>query len=1068
MTQNKKILNLVQATLNIRHSLKLTEEISIPSNSNIKIKFDLGDISNRTFVEILKDITVDKRDIISNKINELSSIILNSNIKSNLPLELKIISEDILSDTERKFYHNQFKENNRIRYEFLDIVNILNFAESFKKDLPFHLHSTIEEFNNEINLYKKKTNQSENSKKNDIILNDINEIHNSKTKKLFFNSFQKFQGTFWWINASDEMSKASIFDIGYDFKYPKSNINSNRLKSNVKNFNVGDIVISFTKDNRLLDGVYQVIKSFNDENIVFKLIYKLPIKLSWSELEIVEGFKNSIIWKAKNQNSAYELNSELFIEILIKSEVEISSLIENIDGVGIGLIHGNTESNSDFDNENNRATSGMYYNPSKIAELYSDSINGEDHFKINSDITAFAKVIASKSFQPPLAVALFGKWGMGKSFFMNSLMEKIINYSKSQEKIEKPVYCIGIAHIHFNAWSYMDSNLWASLVSKIFEGLDEYIGNDNATDDEKNIIKKELSGQLELIKEQREILELNKNENETQIVTLKEQKFIKENVLKEKLNELKKKSIKDVIQEVDNEFDVAKELKDSFIENIPEHFKQKPDLALAELNSNRFFISQLLNRKNLFAFIVIIIFTILLSWFIPFIILKIAPKISSAVTYISQGIVIILSIVIPIWNGIYTTYKKLQPFINKVWKIKIEYDLKLNDELRKFKDEQDCIENNILNIENELKTIDNQIFNTQLVIKSIDFKLNNNLSTLAMHSFIEKRLKSADYHQHLGIVSTIRKDFEILSDLFLESKSENQLNKPLERIVLYIDDLDRCPEDRVIEVLEAVNLLMAFPLFVVVVGVDPRWVNNALLKKYQLQFGENKAEGYERINASDYLEKIFQVPFHLKQAEDSDVKNMLKKLTENSIKKEIESQDSNFDFKEKDIAQLDTVQLSDEQLTMGGSTESHQFIINDEPRKIDTHLSLRPKEIELMQDFSLLIGNNPRTIKRFVNTYQIIRAHEEITINTLKDNIGFLEIMFLLALSIGPFKSANTELELFLDSENINLAKFLYNYEDKNLENMIRKMKNSNQLLGFQPKNLKKHNQFIKRFTFSY
>ncbi len=40
----------------------------------------------------------------------------------------------------------------------------------------------------------------------------------------------------------------------------------------------------------------------------------------------------------------------------------------------------------------------------------------------------------------------------------------------------------------------------------------------------------------------------------------------------------------------------------------------------------------------------------------------------------------------------------------------------------------------------------------------------------------------------------------------------------IDRIVLYIDDLDRCPEVKVVEVLQAVHLLLAYPLFVVVVG----------------------------------------------------------------------------------------------------------------------------------------------------------------------------------------------------------------------------------------------------------
>jgi hypothetical protein len=72
---------------------------------------------------------------------------------------------------------------------------------------------------------------------------------------------------------------------------------------------------------------------------------------------------------------------------------------------------------------------------------------------------------------------------------------------------------------------------------------------------------------------------------------------------------------------------------------------------------------------------------------------------------------------------------------------------------------------------------------------------------------------------------------------------------------------------------------LAFPLFVVVVGVDPRWIKNALIKKYHLQFGNNEGDlGLEKINASNYLEKIFQVPFQLETASDENVKNMIRNL----------------------------------------------------------------------------------------------------------------------------------------------------------------------------------------------
>jgi hypothetical protein len=85
-----------------------------------------------------------------------------------------------------------------------------------------------------------------------------------------------------------------------------------------------------------------------------------------------------------------------------------------------------------------------------------------------------------------------------------------------------------------------------------------------------------------------------------------------------------------------------------------------------------------------------------------------------------------------------------------------------------------------------------------------------------------------------------------------------------ERIVLYIDDLDRCPPAKVVDVLQAVHMLLTFPLFVVVVAVDVRWVSRALERHYPDlldQPGNTQGERGRAANAHDYLEKIFQVPY---------------------------------------------------------------------------------------------------------------------------------------------------------------------------------------------------------------
>jgi hypothetical protein len=86
------------------------------------------------------------------------------------------------------------------------------------------------------------------------------------------------------------------------------------------------------------------------------------------------------------------------------------------------------------------------------------------------------------------------------------------------------------------------------------------------------------------------------------------------------------------------------------------------------------------------------------------------------------------------------------------------------------------------------------------------------------------RAASEDYRRQLGLIATIRRDFQRLARLKEQwrKNKDGSSPRPIDRIVLYIDDLDRCTPRQVVEVLQAVHLLLALDLFVVVVGVAPR------------------------------------------------------------------------------------------------------------------------------------------------------------------------------------------------------------------------------------------------------
>ena len=118
--------------------------------------------------------------------------------------------------------------------------------------------------------------------------------------------------------------------------------------------------------------------------------------------------------------------------------------------------------------------------------------------------------------------------------------------------------------------------------------------------------------------------------------------------------------------------------------------------------------------------------------------------------------------------------------------------------------------------------------------------------------------------------------------------SKNRIN----RIVLYIDDLDRCPPAKVVEVLQAVHLLLAFPLFVVIVGVDARWISRSLETRYRELLradGDGEASALARTfgtaRSEDYLEKIFQIPLWLRPMEPGDVRRMVRGLLRGIEKK---------------------------------------------------------------------------------------------------------------------------------------------------------------------------------------
>jgi hypothetical protein len=143
---------------------------------------------------------------------------------------------------------------------------------------------------------------------------------------------------------------------------------------------------------------------------------------------------------------------------------------------------------------------------------------------------------------------------------------------------------------------------------------------------------------------------------------------------------------------------------------------------------------------------------------------------------------------------------------------------------------------------------------------------------LTLLEFVRSRLEGASYESQLGLMQQVKQDFdELTASLMRDDEATRKLFPRGEpRIVLFIDDLDRCPPQRVVEALEAVQLLLNTRLFVIVLGLDTRYVTRALEKEYkEILQHEGDPSGL------DYIEKIIQIPYRVRPMEPAGVQNFL-------------------------------------------------------------------------------------------------------------------------------------------------------------------------------------------------
>jgi hypothetical protein len=455
-----------------------------------------------------------------------------------------------------------------------------------------------------------------------------------------------------------------------------------------------------------------------------------------------------------------------------------------------------------------------------------------DRLGLATDVTMFATLIADTATPMPLSIGLFGEWGSGKSTFMAMLRGRIAELARSND----PRYHREIVQIGFNAWHYADTNLWASLGDEIFEQLA------GPRPDDGDARRAELRAALAERLQRRRELEAAASRAQAETERLTSALAYASSQRRVSAGTLAKAALQapELRGRLAKAFDRLGVGEDGERERL---LTDQLELTRDDVDVVRGAASPWVWLAGL-AVVAAVVVAVMLAW--------------DALAGLVAAIPAVLAVLVAIEARLRSGARLLH---------------QVADGVRRGQAEQ---------VAGHVRDLREAETNERVVRAQLDEavqqagELRKELADLEpgrrLYSFVAERAASDAYRGQLGLISTIRKDFEQLIALMREWREKGgDAPRPIDRIVLYIDDLDRCSPAQVVQVLQAVHLLLALDLFVVVVGVDPRWLMHSLQQEYRSMWATTP---------QDYLEKIFNIPFALPGMTPSSFAGLIGSLAE--------------------------------------------------------------------------------------------------------------------------------------------------------------------------------------------
>jgi hypothetical protein len=582
-----------------------------------------------------------------------------------------------------------------------------------------------------------------------------------------------------------------------------------------------------------------------------------------------------------------------------------------------------------------------------LAEIRSDRASIEDLIGIGDDVETLAELIAAEQTEPPLAIAVLGSWGSGKSSLIHQVEQHVTRLgelSRNNLSLGSSSFVANVRQVTFNAWHYSDDRLWTGLIDHLFRTLA------SDPDEDGKPVDTDCEAAARAARTRAELEDC------------------------QRLDEQLRRQL------------AAARRGGRFTGPGSPYVAARLVAAAAR---------QLLRDVRTYLWV-------MAGWALAAVAAYLAWRFYQSHAALIGRIGFTLAPLLVIWGRLRAWHRRGMNLTNQ-----LRQDLQQRrDQLRARQDELSA----------RLAELD---------------------AATRLSEFLHERSQPDAYQEYRGLLGQVYGDLRTLDTQLGRAQRQWQARPsgapPLQRIVLYVDDLDRCPPRRVVEVLTAVHLMLALPLFVVVVAVDPRWLLRSIHHHHQELFTAEQEDGTGADGLAtplDYLDKIFQIPYAVAPLTGTSASAYLTALLSSTTPaasppaaaagqtgqqppavpepatapRDVAATRAGAEPTDPDEASPLADRLEREGALAHHTGARHRAVPDLRP----PGLQLNPIETQFMAQLGTLLPT-PRAAKKLVNLYRLVRiAIPETELGSFVTDRSYQVVQLLLAILVGSPTASHT------------------------------------------------------------